>query len=71
MVLDAHPGEHPGGDRVVDGVDRGGVHAHEDLVVGRRGLGEVLAQGGRGLGGSRVMARMVVSFSGARGGRGR
>jgi DNA-binding MarR family transcriptional regulator len=32
---------------VVDGVRRGGVHAHEHLVVGGGALGQVLAQGGR------------------------
>ena len=47
FVLDAHSGEHAGGDPVVDRVDRRGVHAHEDLVLGRGGLGQVLAQGGR------------------------
>ena len=50
LVLDAHLGEQPGGDRVVDRVDRGGVHAHEHLVVGRGRRGEVLAQGGVGFG---------------------
>src|SRR4051794_31428690 len=50
VVLEAHAGEHSGGDRVVDRIDRGGVHAHEDLVVGRGGDGQVLAELGRGIG---------------------
>ncbi len=37
--------EHPGGDRVVDRVDRGGLDPHEHLAVTRDGIGE-LGQGG-------------------------
>jgi hypothetical protein len=39
LVLEADAGEHPGGDRVVKGVDRGGVHAHDDVVEGWRRVG--------------------------------
>jgi hypothetical protein len=72
LVLDAHLGEHAVGDRVVDRVDRGGVHAHEHLVSGRDGFGQVLAQTGGGVGavegdGSHGSGLL----SGARGGRGR
>jgi len=43
LVLHAHLGQQAGGDRVVDRVDRGGVHPHEQLVVARSGVGQVLA----------------------------
>jgi hypothetical protein len=45
LVLD-HAVEHPGRDRIVDGVDRRRLHAHEHLGVARRGLGHVVAQDG-------------------------
>jgi hypothetical protein len=47
LVLEAHAGEDAAGDRVVGGIGRGGVHAHDDLVVRRGGLGQALTQGGR------------------------
>jgi hypothetical protein len=50
LVLDAHLGEHPGGDRVVDRVGGGGVHAHEHVVGGRGRGGQVRAEGRSGLG---------------------
>ena len=40
-------GTHP--DEDVDGVDRGGVHAHDDLVGSRARLREVSPQGGLAL----------------------
>jgi hypothetical protein len=45
LVVD-HALEHPGCDGAVGAVDRGGAHAHEHFVVGRRGCREVLAQAG-------------------------
>jgi hypothetical protein len=47
LVFEAHTGEDPAGDRVVGGVGRGSVHAHDDLVVRRGGLGQIRAQSGR------------------------
>jgi hypothetical protein len=47
LVLD-HALQHPGGDRVVDRVDRGRLHADEQLSVAGLGRGQ-LAQGGRGV----------------------
>ena len=45
VVLE-HPVEHPGGDRVVDRVDRGGLHPHEHLALGGD-RGSEIAEGGR------------------------
>ena len=45
VVLE-HPVEHPGGDRVVDRVDRGGLHPHEHLAVGGDRCGEIAEGGG-------------------------
>jgi hypothetical protein len=50
LVLDAHAGEHAGGDAVVDGVGRGGLHPNEHLALTRRRGGQVVASGRRGAG---------------------